>query len=107
VKRSRPRQPPPRPPPPPTVPELVDAPELAALMGLEHALRLAVDALLAEHMTLIDDFRSPDQQGPVVLLADAICRSAASLSQTLGRYRQAVRAAVSPPAHDASDDNLF
>jgi hypothetical protein len=106
VKRSPPRQRPPRPPPPPTVPELVDAPELAALMLLEHALRLAVDALLAEHMTLIDDFRSPDE-GPIISLADTICRTAASLCETLGRYRQAVRAAAKPPAHDASDDTLF
>jgi hypothetical protein len=86
---------------------LVHAPELAALMLLEHALSLAADALVAEHMTLIDDFRSPREQGSVVLLADVICRRAASLSETLWRYRQAVRAAASQPAGDPSDDTSF
>jgi hypothetical protein len=86
---------------------LVDAPELGALMLLEHALGLATDALLAEHMTLIDDFCSPRDQGPVVVLADTICRRAASLRETLGRYRQAVRAAAGQPADESSDDDLF
>lgn len=76
-------------------------------MLLEHALSLAVDALLAEHMTLIDDFRPLREQGAVVGLAHTICRTAASLSETLWRYRRAVREAAAPPTHDSSDDPSF
>ena len=93
------------PPVPPTVPELVDAPELAAVMLLEHALGVAVDALLAEHMTLIDDFRRPSEDGPVLSLASTICRHAPVLRDTLRRYRQAVRLATSSAADD--DDRTF
>src|ERR1035437_4542790 len=85
---------------PPTVPELVDAPELAAILLLEHAIDIAVDALLAEHMTLIDDFCRPND-GPVLSLALAICHRAPALRDTLRRYRQAVRLATLPTvAHD-------
>lgn len=105
MKRARRALPPA--PAPPTVPDLVDAPELAALMVLEHALAVARDALLAEHPTLIDDFHEPRDQGPVVSLAHAICRREAELRETLGRYRQAVREAVSPPPRPEPDDDLF
>jgi hypothetical protein len=70
---------------PPTVPDLVDAPELAALILLEHALDVAANTLLAEHMTLIDDFHSPREQGPVVSLAHTICHRAGALRDTLVR----------------------
>lgn len=93
--------------PPPTVPDLVDAPELAAIILLEHALDVAASALLAEHMTLIDDFHRPREQGPVVSLAHTICRRAGALRDTLVRYRRAVRdAAASAAADSAPDDDL-
>jgi len=91
----------------PTVPDLIDAPELAALILLEHALDVAASALLAEHMTLIDDFHRPREQGPVVSLAHTICRRAGALRDTLVRYRRAVRdAATSAAADSAPDDDL-
>ena len=63
------------------------------------------DALLAEHSTLIDDFRPPSEQGRVVALAHDICRREASLRAVLARYRHAVReAAVPEPRCDADDD---
>jgi hypothetical protein len=94
-------------PPPPRVPDLAVAPELAAILLLEHALDVATDALLAEHMTLIDDFHPPREQGPVVHLAEVICRRAAALRETLWRYRHAVRDAAAPPPHEPPDDNSF
>jgi hypothetical protein len=86
---------------------LVHAPELATVVLLEHALSVAVDALLAEHMTLIDDFRSPRERGPTTFLAHMICRRAASLSEALWRYRRAVREADSQAPQEPSDDNSF
>jgi hypothetical protein len=85
----------------------MQAPELAAIILLEHALDVATDALLAEHTTLIDDFQSPPQQGAIVRLAHAICCRAATLREVLRRYRGAVRDATTPPGHDRADDNLF
>ena len=91
----------------PTVPDLIDAPELAAIILLEHALDVAASALLAEHVTLIDDFHRPREQGPVVSLAHTICRRAGALRDTLVRYRRAVRDAVaSDDADTAPDDDL-
>lgn len=88
-------------PAPPTVPDLVRAPELAAIILLEHALDVATDALVAEIPTLIDDFHRPREQGQVVALAHTICRRAAALVDILRRYRRAVRdAAVAPPPDD-------
>lgn len=95
-------------PTPTTVAHLIDAPELAAVALLEHALAVVRDVLLAEHPTLIDDFHRPSEQGRVVSLAYDICRREASLRAVLGRYRQAVREAVAPaPRRDADDDNVF
>ncbi|MGH7441004.1 MAG: hypothetical protein ACRENE_35470 [Polyangiaceae bacterium] len=91
----------------PTVPDLIDAPELAAIILLEHALDVAANALVAEHLTLIDDFHRPREQGPVVSLAHTICRRADALRDTLVRYRRAVRdAAASAAADCAPDDDL-
>jgi hypothetical protein len=44
-------------------------------------LDLAVQALLAEHPTLGDDFARTRDDGPVLTLAHAICRHAAALEQ--------------------------
>lgn len=94
------------PPSPPTVPELVHAPELATIALLEHTLDLAVQALLAEHPTLADDFARARDDGPVLTLAHNICRQAAALEHTLRRYRQAVRDAVVPSRRCDRDDDL-
>lgn len=89
-----------------TVPDLVGAPELAAIILLEHALDVAASALVAEHMTLIDDFHRPCEQGPVVSLAHTICRRARALRDTLVRYRRAVRDAAASHAENTPDDDL-
>ena len=102
---TRPSRRPPPPPAPPTVPDLVLAPELAAIILLEHALDVTTDALLAEIPTLIDDFHRPREQGQVVDLAHTICLRAATLLDILRRYRRAVRAAAAAPAPD--DDLPF
>jgi hypothetical protein len=91
---------------PPTVPDLVVAPELAAIILLEHALDVAASALLAEHVTLVDDFHRPREQGAVVSLAHTICRRAGSLRDTLVRYRRAVRDAAASCADNAPDDDI-
>ena len=91
----------------PTAHDLIDAPELAAIILLEHALDVAASALMAEHMTLIDDFHRPRELGPVVSLAHTICRRAGALRDTLVRYRNAVRdAAASADDDSAPDDDL-
>jgi hypothetical protein len=96
------------PPSPPTVPELALAPELAAVLLLEHAINVARQALLAEHPTLIDDFARARDDSPTLALAGTICRHAATLEHTLCRYRRAVRDATTPLHHnDDSDDLLF
>jgi len=89
------------------VPDLVLAPELAAIILLEHALDVALQALLAEHPTLIDDFARARDHDPVVSLAHLICRRAGPLDDTLRRYRRAVRdAAGAAAAKDDADSDL-
>jgi len=92
---------------PPTVTDLLVAPELAALALLDAALQITIAALLAEHMTLIDELRPPARDGPVVDLADAICRRASSLRDLLARYASAVRDAARPTAVDPDADLPF
>lgn len=87
------------------VPDLVVSPELAAIILLEHALDVAASALVAEHMTLIDDFHGPREQGPVVSLAHTICLRAGALRNTLVRYRRVVRDAAASCADNAPDDD--
>lgn len=94
-------------PPPPTVPDLAMAPELAAIILLEHALSVAGDALVAEHVTLIDDLHPPREQGAVVFLAHLICKREAALRDTLRRYRRAVRDATMTPPPPEPDDEMF
>lgn len=94
-------------PPAPTVPELVVAPELAALALLDHALDLAAAALLAEHMTLTDELRKPGDHGAAVDLAHTICLRAASLRRVLARYARAARDAARPTAKDPDEDLPF
>jgi len=94
-------------PPPPTVPDLVRAPELAAVFLLEHALGVLTDALLAEHPTLIDDFAIAHSKSAVLAHADPICRRAATLRELLCRYRRAVRDATMTVARHTSDDDIL
>jgi hypothetical protein len=91
---------------PPTPSDLVLGPELAVLSVLAYVLNIATAALLAEHPTLIDDFRRPHDDGPVVSLANTICRRAADLTHTLAAYHRAVREAAEPLDHDKPDADL-
>ena len=94
-------------PAPPTVPDLGSAPELAAIFLLELALDVAKDALLAEHPTLVDDFPRPGDQGPVLDLANTICRRAYALRDILRRYRRAARDAVTLATNEPDSDLPF
>jgi hypothetical protein len=103
MTRRRPSRPTPA---PPTVPDLIVAPELAAIILLEHALDVATSALLAEHLTLIDDFHRPREQGPVVSLAHVICQRAGVLCETLKGYRRAVHDAAVADADSPPEDDI-
>ncbi len=94
------------PPAAPTVTDLETAPELAAVILLEHALDVVREALLAEHPTLIDDFRRPEDDGPVLSLANTICLRAPNLRDALRRYRRAVRLATSSTQRNDDADNI-
>ena len=102
---TRAKRPPARP-LPPRVTELVTAPELAAIALLDAAIEVATAALIAEHMTLIDDFNRPRDQGHVVSLAHTICRRATGLRDAIVRYTRAVRDAAAPDDDHAPDDDL-
>lgn len=93
-----------RAPDPPAVPDLVLAPELAAIILLEHALGVAVSALIAEHPTLVDDVARQRDGDPAVVLAHAICRRSGALEDILRRYRRVVRDAVRSAV--AAEDDL-
>jgi hypothetical protein len=93
-------------PPPPGVHDFVVAPELAAIILLELALDVAKDALLAEHPTLVDDFALAHDDSTALHLAYTICLRAASLRDTLRRYRRAVRDATTAASRDHADDDL-
>jgi hypothetical protein len=89
------------------VPDLVLAPELAAILLLEHALDVTTSALLAEHPTLVDDFARARDDAPALSLAHRICLRAGALADTLRRYRRAVDAvARSRSANDDVDSDL-
>lgn len=90
----------------PSPPDLVLAPELAILAVLAHVLDAAAAALLAEHPTLIDDFRRPRDDGRVLALASTLCRRAAALADTVANYDRAVRDAMAP-TNDADQDLPF
>jgi hypothetical protein len=89
------------------VPDLVLAPELAAIILLEHALDVATHALLAEHPTLTDDFARARDDTPALSLAHQICLRAGALEDTLRRYRHAVAdVARSRSASNDADTDL-
>jgi len=91
-------------PAPPTVPDLILAPELAAVALLEHALDMAVSAIRAEHPELADDLARERDADPAAALALTICRRSGDLLDTLHRYRRAVRDAA--PSADLHDDDV-
>jgi hypothetical protein len=86
----------------------VSAPELATIALLEAALETVTPALVAEHMTLVDELRLPKDDGPVVFLAHQITRHAAGLLALLARYRRAVQDCQSRPSPPTTnDDDVF
>ena len=93
-------------PPPPTVTDLVLAPELAAIILLEHALDVATHALLAEHPTLIDDFARARDDAPALNLAHRVCLRARGLEDLLRRYRRTVADLARLHAADARQEDL-
>jgi hypothetical protein len=88
------------------VTDLVLAPELAAIILLEHALEVATHALVAEHPTLIDDFARARDDAPVMALAYRICLRARALEDVLRRYRRAVTDLARLHAADARQEDL-
>jgi hypothetical protein len=91
---------------PPTPPDLILGPELAVLSVLAYVLDIATAALLAEHPTLIDNFRRPREDGPIVTLANTLCRRAADLADTLAAYDRAVRDMTPSRDHDEANADL-
>lgn len=91
---------------PPTPPDLILAPELAVLSVLAYVLDIATATLLAEHPTLIDDFRRPHDDGKVVSLANTIWRRAADLGDILAAYDRAVRDALGSRDHAEADADI-
>jgi hypothetical protein len=83
------------------------APELAAVFILERALDVAIQALLAEHPTLVDDFPRPSDRGTVVSFASKLCWRAASLREAALAYRRAVHDAAAPDQTDSDADLPF
>ena len=72
-----------------------DAPELAALAVLEHAIDVARVAVLAQHVDLLDPdapFRRDPRPGDA--LTPALLASARALSVIIRRYRAAVAQGV-------------
>jgi hypothetical protein len=92
---------------PPTPPDLILDPELAVLSVLAYVLDIATAALLAEYPTLVDDFRRPREDGPIVALASTICRRASDLGDTLADYDRAVRDAAASQQAEPHADLFF
>jgi hypothetical protein len=88
---------------PPTPSDLVLDPELAVLSILGHVLDIAATALLAEHPSLVDDYRRPHDDDPILALASTLCRRAYALGDTLAAYDRAVRDAAASRAHADHD----
>ena len=90
--------------PAPTPPELDVAPECASLCIVEHALYVAMFALVAANprVTDCDLTRGLDK---VEVLAEAIIKSADALQTMLRRYREA--ATQQQSTDGIGDDNLF
>lgn len=82
----------------------MDAPELAALVILEHAIEVAWLAMLAQHVELLDpDAPRPHEPGRGSSLATRFFARAHALSDVIHRYR-AVVAEASRGFDGARDD---
>lgn len=94
-------------PPAPLTPfDLMDAPELAALAVLQHAIEVAWVAVLAQHVDLLDPdapFRRAPQPGAD--LTTPFFRGAHALSLVIRRYR-AVVAKAAESRSGSPDDAL-
>lgn len=95
--------------------DVMDAPELAALALLEHAIHVARIALLAQHIELLDpDAPTQRQPQPGGLLTTAFFARSYDLAVVIRRYRAAVAQAAAAgldgsPDHDhgcRADDDL-
>ena len=87
--------------------DLMDAPELAALALLEHAIHVARIAVLAEHIELLDpDAPSERDAHPADHLTSAFFARAYDLAVVLRRYRAAVTRAAARGDAGRTDDDL-
>jgi hypothetical protein len=97
----------------PSPPEIDRAPEVALLAVLDHALDVAMAAVVAAHPNLVDDEPFYRQlHRPEVKAADAILTRAARLRDALDRYRRAIAAphtsaSHEPDPHGGADDIPF
>lgn len=96
------------PPPKPLDPlvELVQAPEMASVRHLDHALALLRLALLAQHPSLICHDNYIRRDGPPTLRrARTLLRKTFALHETLASYTLAVHDAICPATDP--NDTLF
>jgi hypothetical protein len=86
--------------------DLMDAPELAALVVLEHAIEVAWVAVLAQHVDLLDP-DAPQRRAPQpgAALTMPFFNGAHALTLVLRRYRAAVAHAAA--SSSASRDDAF
>jgi hypothetical protein len=89
--------------------DLMDAPELAALALLEHAIHVARIALLAQHVELLDpDAPTQREPQPGGSLTTAFFARSYDLAVVIRRYRAAIANAAAgldgSPDHRADDD---
>lgn len=84
--------------------DLIAAPELAALELLDHALHLAVLAVVAQYPHLLGDESGHVRHhgDSLAAMAERLLNATAALRPVLERYRVAVVDA----RHDANDDDL-
>lgn len=83
--------------------DLIAAPELAALELLDHALHIAVLALVAQYPHLLGDESGQVRHhgDPLAAIAECLLDATAMLRPILERYRLALAA-----RHDGNDDDL-
>ena len=77
---------------PPTLTAILNAPELAALAVLVHAVHVANVALIAQHPHLLADERERvcHDGDPIAQRAAKLIDGAFDLSRAVGRYRPAI-----------------
>jgi len=92
----------------PTPDVLANAPELASIATLDHALIIVTSALLAAHpeLTTAEDLCDQESVAIQTWLADAIIREAGLLQHAIARYRRLVRC-CRQRAEASCDNNDF